>query len=101
MNDEFPLTVIVRYQTCSILMLSVISALHHAPLFMDRIWLLLVPVVTEVDLPTANKLSSDLPRNEQVRMGVCGINFDGSPANVTLFSSRNILPFLERFWQKL
>ena len=88
MNDEFPLIVIVRYQTCSILMLSVVSTLHHAPLFMDRIWLLLVPVETEVDLPTANKLSSDSTPNEQVKMGVCGINFDGSPVNVTLFSSR-------------
>jgi len=46
MNDEFPLIVIVLNQTCSILMLSVISTLHHAPLFMDRIWLLLVPVET-------------------------------------------------------
>jgi len=51
MDDEFPLIIIERYQTCSILMLSVISALHHVPLFMDRIWLLLVPVDTEVDLP--------------------------------------------------
>jgi len=50
MNDKFPLIVIVRCQTCSILMLSIISALHHVPLFMDRIWLLLVPVDTEVDL---------------------------------------------------
>jgi len=51
MDDEFPLIIIERYQTCSILMLIVISALHHVPLFMDRIWLLLVPVDTEVDLP--------------------------------------------------
>jgi len=82
-------------------MLSVISTLHHAPLFMDRIWLLLVPVETEVDLHTANKLCSDSTRNEQVKTGVCGANFDGTPANVTLFSSRKILLFLERFWQKL
>jgi len=39
-----------RYQTCSVLMLSVISALHHVPLFMDRMWLLVAPVETEVDL---------------------------------------------------
>jgi len=50
MIDKFPLISVERYQTCSILMLSVISALHHVPLFMDRIWLLLVPVETEVDL---------------------------------------------------
>jgi len=45
MNDEFPLIVIEHYQTCSIL-----SALHHIPLFMDKIWLLLVPVEADVDL---------------------------------------------------
>ena len=53
MNDEFPflqLIIIERYQTCLILMLSAVSALHHVPaLFMDRIWLLQVPVETEVD----------------------------------------------------
>jgi len=31
MNDEFPLTIIERCQTCSILMLSGISALHPEP----------------------------------------------------------------------
>jgi len=31
-------------------MLSVASALHHVPLFIDRIWLLLVPVETDVDI---------------------------------------------------
>jgi len=31
-------------------MLSVTSALHNVPHFMDRIWLFLVPVETEVDL---------------------------------------------------
>jgi len=53
MNADFSLIIIIiieRYQTCSILMLSVISALHHVLLFMDRIWLLVVPVETEVDL---------------------------------------------------
>jgi len=48
-------------------MLSVISALHHVPLFMDRIWLLLVPVETEVDLQlpqTRCVLCSDSTRNE-------------------------------------
>jgi len=58
-------------------------------------------VETEVDLLTANKLSSDSTRNEQVKTGLCGINFDGSPANVTLFSFRKILLLLERLWQKL
>jgi len=47
--------------------LSVISALHHVPLFMDRIWLLLVPIETEVDLHTANKVYSDSTRSEQVK----------------------------------
>ena len=42
MNDEFPPITIERYQTCSILMPSVVSALHHVPLFMDGIWLLVV-----------------------------------------------------------
>jgi len=41
---------IERHQTCSIFMLSVISALHHVPHFMDIIWLFLVAVETEVDL---------------------------------------------------
>jgi len=47
MNDEFPLIIIERYQACSIHMLTVISALHHVPFFMDRIWLLLVAVKTD------------------------------------------------------
>ena len=50
MNDEFPLIIIERYQACSIHMLTVIPALHHFPLFMDRIWLLVVPVKTAVAL---------------------------------------------------
>jgi len=51
MNNDFLLVIIIiRYQTCSILMLSVVSAFHYVPLFMDRIWLLLVPVETDVDL---------------------------------------------------
>jgi len=101
MNDEFPLIIIVRYQTCSILMLSVISALHHVPLILDRILLLLVPVETEVDPHAANKVCRNSTRNEQVKTSVCLIKFDGSFANVTLFSSREILLFLERFWQTL
>ena len=40
-NERLISPVIESYQTCSILMLSVISALHHVSLFMDRIWLLL------------------------------------------------------------
>jgi len=71
-------------------MLSVISALHHVPFFMDRIWLLLVPVETEVDPHTANKVCSDSTRNEQVKTSVCLTKFDGISANVTLFSSREI-----------
>ena len=97
MNDGFRLIITVRYQTCSILMLSFISALHHVPLFMDRIWFLLLPVETEVDLHTANKVCSDSTRNEQVKASICRINFGGSSANVTLFRSRKILLFLERF----
>jgi len=50
MNAEFPLITIECYQTCSNLMLSVLSALHHVPLFMDSIRLLVVPVETDVDL---------------------------------------------------
>ena len=95
MNGEFPLIIIVRYQTCSILMLIVISALQHVPLFLDRIWLLLAPVETEVDSHTANKVCSDSTRNEQIKTSVCLIKFDGSSANVTLFSSREILLCLE------
>jgi len=93
MDDGFLLIIIKRYQTCSILMLNFISALHHVPLFMDRIWLLLVPVEIEVDLHTANKVCSDSTRNEQVKTGVFRINIDGSSANMALFSSRKILVF--------
>jgi len=49
MNDEFLLFIIECYQMCSILMLSIISVLHHVPLSVDRIWLLLVTFETEVD----------------------------------------------------
>jgi len=82
MNDEFPLITIERYQTCSVFMLSFISALHHIPLFMDRIWLLLVPVETEVDVHTANKVCGDSTRNEQVKTSVCRSNFDGGSTNI-------------------
>ena len=75
MNQEFRLIVTVRYQTCSILMLSVIPALHHAPLFMDRICLLLVPVETEVDLHAANKVRSDSSRDEQVNTSGCHLSW--------------------------
>ena len=108
MNDEFPLTIIERCQTCSILMLNGISALHpewqrvwlhHIPFFMDRICLLLVPVETEVYLQIlqTNKVCSDSTHNDQVKTSVCPINFDESFANVTLFSSRKILPFWKVF----
>jgi len=50
MNDDFPLIIMERYQTCSILMLSVISAFHHVLLYMNRIWMLVMTVETEVDL---------------------------------------------------
>jgi len=76
-------------------MLIVVSAFHHVPLFIDRIWLLLAPVETEVDRHTADKVCSASTRNEQVKTSVCLNNFDGSSANVTLFSSREILLFLE------
>ena len=49
----------------------VIFALHHVPLFMDRIWLLLVPVKIAVEnTTTANKVFSDSARIEQVKMSV-------------------------------
>ena len=84
-------------------MLIVISALQNVPFFIDRIWLLLVPVETEVDPHTVKKVYSDSnhyndsTRNEQVETSVCLIKFDGISANETLFSSRKILLFLERF----
>jgi len=59
-----------------------------------------VPAETEVDPHIANKVCSDSTRNEQVKTSVCLIKFDGSSANVTLFSSREILLILEWFWQK-
>jgi len=52
-------------------MLIVISALQHVLLFIDRIWLLLVPVETEVDPHTAYQVRSDSTRNEQVKTSVC------------------------------
>ena len=70
MNDEFPLGV-DRNQTYSILMLSVISTLHHVPLFMDRMWLLLVPVEIKVDQHTANKVCGDSTRNDEVKTSAC------------------------------
>jgi len=48
MNDEFLRIIIERYQTCSILMLSVISARHHVPLLWILFCCYLVPVETEV-----------------------------------------------------
>jgi len=45
----------------------------------------------------ANKVCSDSTRNEQVKTSVCNINFDGSSANVTLFSSQKILLFWKAF----
>jgi len=71
MSDDFPLIIIVRYQRCSVLILIVISAFQHVPFFIDRIWLLLVPVETEVDPHTAYKVCSDSTRNEQVKTSVC------------------------------
>ena len=82
------------YQTCSILVLSVISALHHVPLFMGRIWLLLVPVETEVDLHTSSKVCSDSTRNEQVKTSGC--LFGGSSANATL----SVLERFFCFWKE-
>ena len=82
MNDEFPVIIIVGHQTCSMFVLSVISALHHVQLFMDRILLLLVPVETEVDPHTASKVCSDSTRNEQVKTSV----------SVLLSSEEELLP---------
>jgi len=67
---------------------------------MDRIWLLQAAVETEVDLQlpqTRCVLYSDSTRNEQVKTSVCHKNFDGSSANVTLFSSLKILLVWEVF----
>jgi len=64
-------------------MLSVISALHHVPLFMDRIWLLLMAVETEVVLQllqTRCVVIWKLTGQDEC------IKFDGSSANVTYFS---------------
>ena len=57
-------------------MLSIISALHYVPHFMDRICLLLVPFETEIDLQLL--VCSDSTRNKQVKMSVCRIYFGGS-----------------------
>jgi len=59
-----------------------------------------VLVETEANLEllqSANKVCSDSIRNEQVKMNACCINFDGSSANVTLFSSRKIVLFWKVF----
>jgi len=75
-------------------MLSVISVLHHVPLFMDRIWLLQAAVETNVDLQlpqTRCVVNSDSTRIVQFKTSVCHINFDGSSADVTLFNSLKIL----------
>jgi len=53
---------------------------------MDGAWLFLVPVKSAADLQLL-QTNSDSTRNEQVKTNVCGINFDGSSAYVTLFSS--------------
>jgi len=103
MKDAFPLIIIEPHQTFSIPMLSVISALHHVPLFIDGFGCATVPVETEVDLQllqTRCVVDSDSIRDERVKKCVRCIKFDGSSAKVTLFSSRKIILFLERFWQK-
>jgi len=62
---------------------------------MDRVCLLQPAVETEVDLQlpqTMCVLCSDSTCNEQVKTSVCHINFDGSSAEVTLFSTlKNLL----------
>ena len=75
MNDEFPLIIIARYQyqTRTILVLSIISALHHVPLFiMDTIWLLLMPVESEVDLQLLQTrcVVIQLAMNRSIRVSV-------------------------------
>jgi len=87
MNAEFPLIIFERYQACSILMLSVMSALHHVPLFMNRIWLLVVPVETKVDLQLLQTrcVVIQLPMNRSRRV-----------SNVVQFSKDSF--FLESDW---
>jgi len=40
---------------------------------------------------------SNITRNDQVKVSVCRISYDGSSANVSLFNSRNILLFWNVF----
>jgi len=73
----------------------VIFALHNVPLCMNKFWLLLVPVKTALDLlPLRTRcVVIHLAMNRPRRISV----FDGSSANVTLFSSRKILLFWKVF----
>jgi len=82
--------------------LSVIPALHHVLLFMDGTCFLLVPVKTAIDPQLLQTRCSDSTCNEQIKTSVCLINFDGSTANVMLFSFQKILLFWKVFgWSRI
>ena len=68
-------------------MLNVVSAFHHVQLFMDRIWLLLVTVETDVDLqPLQTRcVVIQLEMNRSGRMSVV---LPLMAVLLTLFSSR-------------
>jgi len=68
--------------------------------FHSRIATVQAAVETEADLQlpqTRCVLCSDSTPNEQVKTSVCHINFDGSSADVTFFSSPKILLVWEVF----
>jgi len=67
-------------------------------------WILVVTSASEDcgRLTVILQTNSDSARNEQVKTSVCRVNFDGSSANVTLFSSRKIFLFWKVFgWLRL
>jgi len=59
---------------------------------MDGTWLLVVPAETAVDLQLLETMWVVI-QLAKVETSVCRINFDGSSANVTLFSSLKMLLF--------
>ena len=67
----------------------------HRPLTAPLVAKLAPPVAPQMKMSGSapaysycKQMCSDLTCNEQVKTSVCHINFDGSSANVTLFSSR-------------
>jgi len=89
MNNEFPL-IIERYLRCSTVVM--LERYTYAPPSATLHGSHLNVTSATVDLQLASKvLCSDTTRNEKVNTSVCRINFDGSSANVTLFSSQIIL----------